>query len=110
MKRLLLYIVAIIIVGFAYSQSEVSHPRKGGATHASEADSTASDNVVLDTDAIDRDSTELFTDSLPSSDDSLSSGRQPLFEREPLDTARGKITKVRYDKVDIDNVVHFSAK
>ncbi|MDE5870144.1 MAG: LPS-assembly protein LptD, partial [Muribaculaceae bacterium] len=77
---------------------------------ASGADSTALDNVILNTDAIERDSTELFTDSLSISNDSISSGSQTSFEREPLDTAKGKITKIRYDKVDIDNVVHFSAK
>ncbi|MDE6027912.1 MAG: LPS-assembly protein LptD, partial [Muribaculaceae bacterium] len=52
-------------------------------------------------------------DSIPTdsvSPDSLAKARNKFFEREPIDTARGSISKIRYDQVDINDVVHFSAK
>ncbi len=114
MRRLIFYIIALILVGLAYSQSEVSHPRKGRATETNGADSTASDSFVPITDEGgdrgDEQFSDTVSDSLFVSRDSLPFDREPISDREYLDTTRGKITKIRYDRMDIDNVVHFSAK
>ncbi|MDE6718230.1 MAG: LPS-assembly protein LptD [Muribaculaceae bacterium] len=99
------------MVGLAYSRTESSRPRSGEPESASDADTTVSDDFVSLADSIEglESNFDIEADTLEVALDSL---REPeaLNEREPLDTARGKISKIRYDKVDIDNVVHFSAK
>ena len=93
LRRLLFYIAALIIFGIAYSQSDVTL----SLLEENIADDNAPDEALpIDT---------LVTDSTSSL-----SERHPILEREPLDSTRESFSKIRTDKVDIDNVVHFSAK
>ena len=114
MRRLLFYIAALILFGIAYSQSEVSLSRQEATTHDDNADNSALGFDTLSSDFFTApDGEELFIDSqkdtISEETDSLPD-RNIFADRESLDTARGSITKIRYDRVDIDNVVHFSAK
>ena len=94
MRQLLLYITILILVGFAYSQSEVNlQPNEKPADSTDTVNQTVPDSSL----------------SLPNDHlDSTAVGKRR--DREPIDTARGKITKLRYDKIDIEDVVNFSAK
>ncbi|MDE6537602.1 MAG: LPS-assembly protein LptD [Muribaculaceae bacterium] len=94
MRQLLLYITILILVGFAYSQSEVNlQPNEKPADSTDTVNQTVPDSSL----------------SLPNDHlDSAADGKRR--DREPIDTARGKITKLRYDKIDIEDVVNFSAK
>ena len=94
MRQLLLYITILILVGFAYSQSEVNlQPNEKPADYTDTVNQTVPDSSL----------------SLPNDHlDSTAAGKRR--DREPIDTARGKITKLRYDKIDIEDVVNFSAK
>ncbi len=94
MRQLLLYITILILVGFAYSQSEVNlQPNEKPADSTDTVNQTVPDSSL----------------SLPNDHlDSAAVGKRR--DREPIDTARGKITKLRYDKIDIEDVVNFSAK
>lgn len=122
LRRLLFYISALILFGIAYSHSqnalsgkEVSNEEEGSDEEIFFSDSLASDVFIAP------DGDELFIDlpfdSIPADSiptDSILTDSMPLrrrmLEREPLDTARGSLSKIRYDKMDINDVVHFSAK
>ena len=106
LRRLLLYILVLLIFGFAYSQSEFTPD--SAATRADDSDSTgmAADSVWLP------DSTILDTTSGRRYSAKRSSGPRDSISGDsmPVTVYREDLSKIRRDKSDINDAVTFSAK
>lgn len=104
MRRLLFYILAVIIICAAYSQSNQGNPDK--VSHDSRLDTlinvsdSTSDFIYIDSIAPD----SMFYDIL--NDSVINDSIRPI----PIDTTRNSFSKIRREKVDLEDAVHFSAK
>ncbi len=108
LKRSILYILVLLIVGFAFAESV---NKKGRLNRKPQESEVSTDSIVQDSCVV-IDSTKLVLDSLSDSiiTDSINSIvlerdsiSQDSLEREP-------IRRIRREKVDLDNVVNFVAK